>query len=156
MQPSCGLGAGWEKGQVEKQVRDVRHALWQDAPTFASLDALNQWLLQRCRGLWQTNAHPTIPSTTIAQQWKAERTHLMPMPAAFDGYIEHSKHVSSTCLITFERNRYSVPAQWANGVISLRVYADRLVMVADGDKIAEHPRIFLVQDNRTLAQTCYD
>ncbi len=32
----------------------------------------------------------------------------MALPAAFDGFVEQSKRVSPTCLITFERNRYSV------------------------------------------------
>lgn len=30
----------------------------------------------------------------------------MPLPVAFDGFIEISKRVSPTCLISFERNRY--------------------------------------------------
>ena len=46
----------------------------------------------------------------------------MPLPPAFDGFIELSKRVSPTCLISFERNRYSVPASFANRPVSLRVY----------------------------------
>jgi hypothetical protein len=42
--------------------------------------------------------------------------------------------------VTFERNRYSVPASFANRPISLRVYANRLVFVAEGQRIAEHVR----------------
>ena len=38
----------------------------------------------------------------------------------------------------FERNRYSVPASLANRPVSLRVYADRLVVAAEGQVIAEH------------------
>jgi hypothetical protein len=67
---------------------------------------------------------------------------MMPVPAAFDGFIEHSKRVSSTCLITFEHNRYSVPASFANRVISLRVYPERLVIVAEARVVAEHVRVF--------------
>ena len=36
----CNPAAGWEKGQVEKNVRDARHRLLQHAPAFASLDDL--------------------------------------------------------------------------------------------------------------------
>ena len=35
---------------------------------------------------------------------------------------ELSKMVSATCLISFERNRYSIPASFANRPVSLRVY----------------------------------
>ena len=62
--------------------------------------------------------------------------------------------MSPTCLIHFERNRYSVTASYANRPISLRVYAARLVMVTEGQVIAEHPRVIL--RNHGPGQTCYD
>jgi len=39
----CNPAVGWEKGQVEKQERDARHHLWQDAPAFKTLNDLNHW-----------------------------------------------------------------------------------------------------------------
>ena len=80
----------------------------------------------------------------------------MPTPPMFDGFVEHTKRVSSTCLITFERNRYSVPAQFANQRVTLRVYAYQLVIVADNTIIAQHNRIFLVHNNRAPAKTIYN
>ena len=50
--------------------------------------------------------------------------------------------ISSTCLIRLDRNHYSAPAVWVGKVISVRVTADRLRLVADGDIIAEHARCF--------------
>ena len=79
----------------------------------------------------------------------------MAMPPPFDGFVEHAKRVSPTCLIVFERNRYSVPAALANQVISLRVYAECLVLVAHGEIIAEHARVFS-RDHSSPAKTCYD
>ena len=55
--------------------------------------------------------------------------------------MEYTKRVSSTCLIHLERNRYSVPASFANRPVSLRVYPDKLVVVAEDHVICEHPRI---------------
>jgi hypothetical protein len=46
---------------------------------------------------------------TIAEALEHEQPHLMPMPAAFDGYVESPARVSSTCLVSAARNRYSVP-----------------------------------------------
>ena len=54
----------------------------------------------------------------------------MPVGRAFDGFVEHTKRVSPTCLVHFETNRYSVPASFANRLVSLRIYPDRLVVVA--------------------------
>jgi hypothetical protein len=63
--------------------------------------------------------------------------------------------VSPTCLVHFERNRYSVPASYANRPVSLRVYAERLVMAAEGQVIAEHKRI-IHRDHSSLGHTVYD
>ena len=116
----CNPAAGWEKGQVEKNVRDARNRLWQVMPVFKDLGELNQWLEDRCIALWSETAHREL-SGSIADAWEAEKPVLMVLPPAFDGFVEHSKRVSPTCLITFERNRYSVPASFANRPVSLRV-----------------------------------
>jgi len=136
----CNPAAGWEKGQVEKNVQDARNRLWQAMPVFKDLDELNQWLEDRCLALWAETNHRGLPGT-IADAWEAEKPMLMALPLAFDGFVEHSKRVSPTCLITFERNRYSVPASFANRRISLRVYPDRLVVVAKGQTVCTHDRI---------------
>ncbi len=151
----CNPGAGWEKGQVEKNVRDVRHRLLQDAPAFVDLAALNDWLEQRCQALWTEIAHPELADRSIAEVLEDERRALMAMPPPFDGFVEHTKRVSPTCLIVFERNRYSIPAAFANRVISLRVYADRLVIVAEAQIIAEHVRVFS-RGHDKHGQTIYD
>ena len=52
----CNPCAGWEKGQVEKNVRDARHRLWQVMPAFPDVDALNIWLHDRCKDLWAETA----------------------------------------------------------------------------------------------------
>ena len=151
----CNPAAGWEKGQVEKAVRDARHLVWQNAPAFTSLAELNAWLEQRCKALWEQRQHPEYKDRTIAQCWESERAALMPLPPAFDGFIEQSKRVSSICLIAFDRNRYSVPANFANRVVSLHVYADRLVVVADNQVVAEHQRVF-TRDHSVPGKTVYD
>ena len=151
----CNPASGWEKGQVEKQVQDARRRVWQEVPAFASLAALNDWLEQRCIALWREVKHPEQKERTIAEVWADEQPHLMPLPPPFDGFIEHTKRVSPTCLIAFERDRYSVPSPFANRPVSLRVYAERLVMVAEGEVIAEHARL-MAQGHDRPGRTVYD
>ena len=62
---------------------------------------------------------------------------------------QQSKRVSPTCLMHFERNRYSVPASFANRPVSLRIYPDRLVVAAEGQILCEHRA-----DHRALARRC--
>ena len=79
----------------------------------------------------------------------------MRMPPPFDGFVEHTKRVSPTCLIVFERNRYSVPASFANRPVSVRVYAERLVITAEGQSVAEHLRLISRGHDRP-GRTVYD
>jgi transposase len=149
----CNPASGWEKGQVEKNVQDARHRIWQKVPPHNSLESLNQWLSDSCRVLWDEILHPTEP-LPISAMLEKERPQLMPVGHAFDGYIEHAKRVSTTSLITFERNRYSVPATFANRPVSLHVYPDRLVVIAENQRIAEHTRLFNRQ--HLPGKTVYD
>ncbi len=66
----CNPAAGWEKGQVEKNVRDARSRLWQVMPIFTDLAELNQWLEERCVALWSETKHRELPGT-IADVWEA-------------------------------------------------------------------------------------
>ena len=150
----CNPAAGWEKGQVEKNVQDSRHQVLQGMPGFPDLATMNAWLEQRCLEVWQETPHGTLPGT-IADVWAEERIALMPLPPAFDGFIELSKRVSPTCLISFERNRYSVPASFANRPVSLRIYPDRLVVAAEGNILCEHGRI-IQRSHKLPPRTVYD
>jgi transposase len=138
---ACTPAAGWEKGQVENQVGNVREWLFTPRARFSTFEELNVWLEKRCEEL-AGRPHPTEKPSTIADCFTAEQTLLRPVSAQFDGYIEHLLRVSSTCLVRFERNQYSAPAVWAGKVISVKVTAGRLRLVADGDIIAEHKRCF--------------
>lgn len=72
---------------------------------------LNALLGQRCRALWDEVRHPEHDQFSVAEMLEHERAHLMPMPTPFDGYVETPAHVSSTCLVSVARNRYSVPCE---------------------------------------------
>jgi hypothetical protein len=43
-----------------------------------------------------------------------------------------------TCLIHLERNRYSVPASFANRPVSVRVYPERIVVAAERQILCGH------------------
>ena len=149
----CNPAAGWEKGQVEENVQDARHRLWQPMPCFPDLAALNEWLEERCKELWHEIPHGRLPGS-VADVWQDEQAALMPLPAAFDGFVEQSKRVSPTCLVTFERNRYSVPASFANRPVSLRIYPDRLLVAAEGQILCQHERC--IDRSHGLSRTIYD
>src|SRR5512144_1452646 len=138
---ACTPAAGWEKGQVENQVGTLREWLFTPRLKFAHFADLNAWLARRCQALEQ-RAHPDQKDRTIGQLFEEERTQLRPFTAAFDGYVEHTLRVSSTGLVNYDSNRYSVPAAYTGKTVSLRAYADRIRLVAEDRLVAEHPRGF--------------
>ena len=150
----CNPASSWDKGQVEKNVQDIRHRLWQTMPRFPTLDALNDWLEQRCIELWRETPHGGQPGT-IADAWECEAASLTTFSRPFDGFVEYSKRVSPTCLVHLERNRYSVPASFANRPVSLRVYPERIVVVAEGQVLCEHARLIDRSHDRQ-GRTVYD
>ena len=150
----CNPASGWEKGQVEKNVQDTRHRLWQPTPRFPSLEALNDWLEARCKEYWAQTPHGKMQGT-IADLWAEEVPALMPASRPFDGFVEYTKRVTPTCLVHLERNRYSVPASFANRPVSLRVYPDRVVVAAEGLVICEHRRI-IDRSHDQPGKTVYD
>jgi len=139
----CNVASGWEKGRVEKNVQDSRRRIWIDAARrrFGSFVELNAWLAERCRALWNEVRHPEHSQFSVAEMLEHERPHLMPMPEPFDGYVEKPARVSSTCLVSVARNRYSVPCELAGQMVSTRLYPGGIVVVADDAVVARHERL---------------
>ena len=150
----CNPASGWEKGQVEKNVQDARRRLWQRLPSFPDIDALNAWLEEQCITQWGDIQHGGLPGT-VADVHAEEVGSLMPLGRPFDGFVEHTKRVSPICLVHFERNRYSVPASFANRPVSVRIYPERIVVAAEGQILCEHRRI-INRSHPTGGQTLYD
>lgn len=148
----CNVASGWEKGVVEKNVQDSRRRIWLDAQQqkFGSFPQLNAWLGARCRSLWGEIRHPEYKQFSVAEMLEQERAELMPMPTAFDGYVERSAKVSSTCLVAVARNRYSVPCELAGQRVSTRLYPGRVEIASDEMIVARHERL----PNR--GHICYD
>ena len=139
---ACSPAAGWEKGQVENQVKTSRDAIFTPRLRAANYDELNAVLRERVLAYAARTRHPEMKDKTILDVFEEERVALVPWQGSFDGYAETTAAVSKTCLVSFERNRYSVSAEAAGRPVQLRAYADRVVMLQDGNVVGEHARVF--------------
>jgi len=140
---ACTPAAGWEKGQVENQVGNMREWLFVPRLKFVDLETLNVHLEQACLGLARTRKHPDQKSLFIQEVYdQQERSSLRTLIAGFDGYSERICKVSSTCLVNFDRNHYSVECCYAHHTVSLRAYATRIEVAKNGKVIASHVRQF--------------
>jgi transposase len=162
----CNVAAGHEKGRVESAVGYVKKNLLAglEIPDFSALNpAARLWL--------DTVANVRIHGETRARpidRFADERQQLRPLPAhAYDIGSVHTVRASNRFRVTFESNRYSVPAEFASQRLTLKAYPERLCIYHDDKLIArpvrsyqrhgdfedpDHPRALLAQRHSARAQ----
>jgi hypothetical protein len=139
---ACTPASGWEKGQVENQVGTLRQRLFTPRLRAKTLEEVNERLHDEVIVWAQQTSHPEDRSRTVWEVFQAERPALITVSDPFDGFHEATLSVSKTCLIHFDRNRYSVAAIAAGKPVQVRAYATRIVVWFNGAIVAEHPRAF--------------
>ena len=139
---ACTPGAGWEKGQVEKQVKNVREWLFTPRPRFKNFAELNNWLADQCLAISKKRRHPEEKDRTIWEVFQDELPILIPISSPFDGYTEKECSVSPTSLVLYDRNYYSVHCKVSGKSVTVRATADRIQMIKNGEIVADHVRQF--------------
>ena len=147
---ACTPAAGWEKGQVENQVGNLRERFFTPRLRFAGYAELNAWLADRCVAHARATAHPEMTDRSVFEVFEAERPSLIAYPGPFDGFRAAEVAVSKSSLVRFDHNRYSVAVKAARRPAQLRAYADRIVVWHDGEIVGEHRQRF------GRGQTAYD
>src|SRR5919106_1495490 len=85
---ACTPASGWEKGQVENQVGNIREHLFTPRLHFAGYAELNAWLEARCLAQARESAHPEQSDKTVWEVFQAERASLIEYRGPFDGFRE--------------------------------------------------------------------
>jgi hypothetical protein len=86
--------------------------------------------------------HPEFKDRTVWEVFQDERASLMELRGPFDGFVEKAVRASTTCLISTDRNRYSVDARAAGRMVLVRSHAERIAVLLDGEMVANHQRSF--------------
>jgi DNA replication protein DnaC len=139
---ACTPASGWEKGQVENQVGNLRDQMFRPKPRVKSLAELNAWLEDQCIAYAKRTKHPEFKDRMIFDVFEDERASLMDLRGPFDGFVEKVVRASTTCLIMADHNRYSVDARAAGRMVLVRSHAERVVVLLGDDVVADHPRCF--------------
>jgi transposase len=137
---ACNPASGWEKGQVENQVDNIRDWLFKPRLKFDTLEQLNEHLLQRVLDISKTRKHPEIKDKTIYDMFTQEKTLLREFIAPFNGYKEITRRADKTCLVSYDNNRYSLDCEYANRRVDVRAYPSKIRVFCDGKEIAKHAR----------------
>ena len=139
---ACTPASGWEKGQVENQVGLVRERLFTPRIRVKSYDELNALLLDGVIAYAKAHPHPEERERSVWERFEAERAALVPYAGRFDGFHAVPAAVSSTCLVRFDNNKYSVAASAIGRPVEVCAYAERVEIRQDGRIVAEHARVF--------------
>jgi transposase len=139
---ACTPSAGWEKGQVENQVGANRKSIFTPCLRFATLRELNAHLSEQMQLEAYNTKHPEFPDKSVFEVWQEEKPYLRRQTREFDGYATDERRAGTQCLVHFDGNHYSVPCEYAGKLVSIRVYASRVVVASDGKAVAEHERGF--------------
>ncbi len=146
----CTPACGNEKGRVERQVQISREQFFTPMPKGKSLQELNDILVSQLITYNKTHKHPEQKDKTLDEAFEKERHCLVSTPVLFDGFKETDIKVSTTCLVRFDRNSYSVECSCAGKIVQCKSYADKLVFICDGKEVGRHKRKF------TKGQTYYN
>jgi hypothetical protein len=135
----CNVRAGHEKGRVESGVGYVKKNFLSglEIPDFSALNpAARVWLdtIANVRVHGETRERPV-------DRFEAERSALRPLPPNdVDIGTVHTVRASNRFRVTFETNRYSVPAEYASQRLTLKAYPDRIGVYSHEKLIARHRR----------------
>jgi transposase len=139
---ACTPASGWEKGQVENQVGNLRERFFTPRLRVKDYDELNGVLLDRCLSHAKAHRHPEFRDKTVFAVFEEERPLLVSYAGRFDGFHALPASVSKTCLVRFDNNRYSVAAGAVGRPVEVRAYAERIEIRQDGRVVGEHRRSF--------------
>lgn len=138
---ACAVAKGNEKGRVERGVGYVKHNFLDglDLPDFAALNpALRVWL----DGIANVRLHRETRRRPV-DLWAEEQAQLQPVnPRLFDLGRVLAVRANRQFRVSFEANRYSVPARYAGCPVILKAYPDRLCIYHEDQLIARHTRSF--------------
>jgi len=137
----CRPREAHEKGLVENLVGYVRRNFLVPLPRVASLEELNALLGERCRG--GLGRRLQSRDQTVAEAWEEERRHLLPLPPRpWPCCVTRPVRATLSCLVSFDSNRYSVPAAYAGRNVMVRAYVDRVEIAASERVVASHRRCY--------------
>lgn len=142
IQPTaCTPASGWEKGQVERQVKMLRQRCFQPMLAVSSWDELNAYLNAQCLHLLATMKHPERSSVTLSDALAHEQPSLSSFHA-YPGQRLEMLRVNSQSLVRIDNHHYSVPVAYAGKTVRTYLTAHKLRVMDTEHLLAEHARCF--------------
>jgi transposase len=134
-------GKGNDKGKVEGLVKNGRRRFLTPVPVAASFEALNAKLEADC--LSELDRCAGRHTETIGTRLNADLSAFRALPTGlFEPCEKRSARVSSTAVVRYRLNDYSVPTTYGFRDVVVKGFVDRVVIVCAGQQIARHRRSY--------------
>jgi hypothetical protein len=126
---------------VEGLVKFSRSNFMTPVPIAASYEALNALLAERCRQRQSDRAGRH--AETVGERLTADLAVLRSLPAvALEPCETCSARVSSTALVRYRGNDYSVPTAYGFQTVLVKGFVDTVLVLCDGAPVARHVRSY--------------
>jgi len=138
-------GKGNDKGKVEGLVGYARRNFMVPMPEFDNFDALNSYLLDRCRERMKDTLRGH--KENIEARFTRDRDAFLPLPPSpYDACAKTDTRVSSLSLVRYKSNDYSVPVAYGHREVHVRAYVHEVVISCGTEEIARHKRSYEKED----------
>jgi transposase len=137
----CNPGQGHEKGGVEGLVGYARRNYMVPVPEADTLEQLNERLLEE--SVIYGDHRIAGRELTVKDLYEQEKNHLIALPNVEFGNLQTAVgKINKYSTIIVDKNRYSVPTQYAYCKASVVLYVDRVEIFYANKNIASHDRLF--------------
>ncbi len=134
-------GKGNDKGKVEGLVGYARRNFMVPMPHFPDWGSFNDYLEQQC--LARQGNILRGHKVSIGERLKADLAAMQALPAVpFEACDLQSGQVTSTSMVRYRGNDYSVPVAYGHRDVWIRGFVDRVVIGCVAEVIADHPRSY--------------
>lgn len=121
--------SGNEKGTVESRVKVIRRECFSKVYQFSSLEEAREHLEE---SLMMLNQQSKI---------EEEKTHLLDYRPPFELAELRQLTINKYATVHYQRNQYSVPDYLVGHQVQAKIYAEHLVIFAQGKEVARHKKI---------------
>jgi hypothetical protein len=137
----CNPAQAHEKGLVEGLVGYARRNWLVPTSAFASWEALNAFLSEKCRSEGKRRLRGM--GLTMAEAFELEQAYLLRLPGrTYPCCSLHPVQANGFGLVSFQTNRYSVPAEHTHEALWLRAFVERIEITNGQRVLATHPRCY--------------
>ena len=137
----CNVASGNEKGLVENLVGYGLNNFLVPIPKVDSMDDLNAQLLKTC--LQYRNSHKVQGRCqSVKEMYLTDKVCLHPVaPYQYETARIATPSVGDYSTVRFDRNEYSVPVRFLRKTVTVKGYANKVVILCDRSTVVTHDRL---------------